>query len=202
MLYFHHILTINAVLIIPISIIWRVRIKTRQKIGIAAFLCLSICMIVIAVIRVSGVHYESKFDITWIGLWQQVQSCVAVVMLSLTAIRSIYVSNTSNRGRPNKGQWVPSTRRFFGRNKKSTFNHELVNDIAIPSATITGMSQFMGRMKASTTHPDDEPLATTRQSEGQKLTKETWTNTEDGTLSGNGWPLKPLEAHHQSLMPV
>lgn len=57
-----------AVLAIPIWILWRVCLKPNQKFGLAAFLCLSICMIIMAIVRVSGLHYRGKFDNTWIFL--------------------------------------------------------------------------------------------------------------------------------------
>ena len=104
-------------------------------------------MIVIAIIRIAGLHYKGTFDNTWIFLWQQVEACVAVTMLSLTAFRSVFVSGTSNPMPPNKARpWVPSTR-FFRRYKKSTFDDQRLDDLTIPSATITGLSGIMIRTK-------------------------------------------------------
>ena len=82
------------VITIPISILWNVRIKLRQKLGIGAFLCLSIVMIVIALIYTSRIRTSvDSFNLVWKLFWQQVGACAAVIMVSLTAFRSIFVSN-------------------------------------------------------------------------------------------------------------
>ncbi len=167
---YHNQLMLGKVLIIPVSLLWRVQIKPRQKIGLAAFLCLSVCMIIIAIIRVAGLHYQGKFDNTWIFLWQHVESCIAVTMLSLTAFRSIFVSTKPNRS-PNKARpWVPSTSRLLRRYKKSTSDEKRLDDLTIPSATLTGMSAVMYRTKVD--------------------------NSMDEKARSGGWPRTP-EYHHE-----
>lgn len=148
---------------IPVSLLWRVQIKPRQKLGLATFLCLSICMIIVAIIRVSGLHYRGKFDNTWIFLWQQVESCVAVTMLSLTAFRSVFVAGKSS-GNKARG-WVPSTGRLLGRHKRSAYDNQRLDDLAIPSATLTGFSRVLNRTKM--------------------------TQSMDESLTSDSWPLTP-----------
>ena len=81
---------------IPTSMLWQVRIKTTQKLGIGAFLCLSFVMIIVACTRFSGLRFkDSSIDI-WQYFWLEVEACVAVCMISLTAFRSIFASNLSN----------------------------------------------------------------------------------------------------------
>ena len=156
---------------IPVSLLWRVQMKPRQKFGLAAFLCLSICMIVVAIIRVSGLHYHGKFDNTWIFLWQQVESCVAVTMLSLTAFRSFFVASrpSGNKAR----EWVPSTGRLLGRHKRSGFKEQRLDDLAIPSATLTGFSGVLNRTTAA--------------------------QSIDESLSSESWPLTPKVRHESSV---
>jgi hypothetical protein len=180
---------------IPVALIWRVQIKPSQKFGLAAFLCLSICMIIIAIIRVSGLHYKNTFDNTWIFMWQQVEACVAVTMLSLTAFRSVFVSSSrsSNEARP----WVPSTRRLLGRFKKSTSSKgQGLDDVTIPSATLTGLTGVMGyRTKASremsmndTLTSDSWPLAVGSHKVAHSV--------DETTLYSESWP-PALEPHHK-----
>ena len=79
------------ILAIAPYLIWKVQISRRQKLGIAFFLCLSICMVVIAIIRISQVH-SSTYNI-WATFWQQLEGCVAILMVSLTAFRTLFISS-------------------------------------------------------------------------------------------------------------
>jgi len=141
-------LTCRKVLAIPVWLLWRVRIKLSQKCGLAAFLCLNICMIIMAIVRVSGLHYHGAFDNAWIFMWQQVEACVAVTMLSLTSFRSLFVapSRSADKARP----WVPSTRRLLGKRKAAGASDRRLQDLTIPSATLTGLSGFVQRTGATT----------------------------------------------------
>ena len=136
---------------IPIWVLWQVQLKPTQKFGFALFLCLSICMIIMATIRVSRLRYKGEIDSSWIFLWQQAEACTAVTMLSLTAFRSVFVGpkpgfNNNNKASP----WVPSTRRLIGRHNKSrAVDQPRLDDITIPSAALTGMSRFMNRNEAA-----------------------------------------------------
>lgn len=81
---------------IPTIMLWQVRMKTAQKLGIGAFLCLSFCMIIIACIRFSGLRIRGSSVDVWQFFWLEVEACVAVCMISLTAFRSVFASNSSN----------------------------------------------------------------------------------------------------------
>lgn len=164
-------LTLAQVLMIPISLLWRVQMKTHQKLGFAIFLCLSICMIIVAIIRVSGLHYHGTIDNTWIFLWQQVESCVAVTMLSLTAFRSVFVAGRS--GGNNARGWVPSTGRLLGRYKRSAPDAQRLDDLTIPSATLTGKGRALSRTRV--------------------------TPSMDESLTSESWPLTPNDRHGLSV---
>ena len=90
-----HELTISVVSI-PTIMLWQVRMKTAQKLGIGAFLCLSFCMIIVACIRFSGLRVRGSSIDVWQYFWLEVEACVAVCMISLTAFRSVFASNLSN----------------------------------------------------------------------------------------------------------
>ena len=143
-------LTLEEVLVIPVCLLWRVQIKSGQKFGLAAFLSLNICMIIIAIVRVSGFHYHGKFDDSWTVMWQQLEACTAVTMLSLTAFRSVFVVAKPSLNNKRASPWVPSTGRLLGRHKKSgTANEQCLEDLTIPSATLTGLSRVFTRTKAT-----------------------------------------------------
>ena len=66
-----------------------------QKIDVFAFLCLSIVMIVITIIRISNFKPPSPtgpilFDFTWLCFWLYLEACIAIIMGSMTAFRSLF----------------------------------------------------------------------------------------------------------------
>ena len=51
-------------------------------------------MIIVAIIKASGVHTSvDSFNLVWELFWKQVEACTAVLMVSFTAFRSIFLSN-------------------------------------------------------------------------------------------------------------
>ena len=118
--------------------------KLRQKLGIAIFLCLSTCMIVVACVRFSGTHTHQNIVQSWQYFWLEVEACVAVCMVSLSAFRSVFASD-ERRARSKKVRpWYSSTvARLRERNKLSESSHGLENLPSIPSATMSGMRTFI-----------------------------------------------------------
>ena len=80
-----------SVLAIPPYLMSKVSLRPRQKLGISFFLSLSLMMILIAVVRISRVR-ASDFEI-WATFWQQLEGCIAVLMISLTAFRTVFVAH-------------------------------------------------------------------------------------------------------------
>ena len=126
-------------------LLWQVRMPLEQKAGIGLFLCLSICMIILAIVRVAGYHYRTKLDITWEFLWQQVEACIAVTMFSLTAIRSLFVAPKSRYDNRKARPWVASTGRrlHFQRKRLNVFCGKSLNEVKIPAATLSGMTRIV-----------------------------------------------------------
>lgn len=144
---YYKLLTLNEVLAIPARLLWKVRIKLSQKLGLAGFLCLSMCMILMAIIRMSGLMYRDNLDIAWIYLWQQVEACTAVTMLSLTAFRSFFIAANS---RPNKSRpLIHSTRKWPRRHGKPAAQNHGLDDLTIPSATLTGLDRIFNRSQGA-----------------------------------------------------
>jgi len=164
--------------------------QTQQKLGLAAFLCLQVLMILIAIIRISGFVYRHAFDEGWVYLWQQIESCVSVSTISLTAFRIMFVAGTSRGAQsPRHQQWsVASAWRrgmgLLGAKKGSGFMTSTegtgdLDDVAIPGARMTGMRSFIGG--------DDGP---------RTMGGEDTTTTMFSILDADGdveeWPLRPL----------
>lgn len=133
-------ITTDALVVsIPIVLLWRVRINFRQKIGLGILLCLSLVMAIIAIARMSGINLTSKdVDIVWLAFWQQQECSVAVIMISISAFRSLFVANASKGPSP-KDFSKPRYRnrlylKFTGSDKDTGFGLP-----HIPGATLTGM---------------------------------------------------------------
>ncbi|KAL8996263.1 MAG: hypothetical protein Q9169_004194 [Polycauliona sp. 2 TL-2023] len=142
------------ILVIPPYLIWKVRISRRQKLGIAFFLCLSISMVVIAIIRISQVH--SPIYNIWATFWQQLEGCVAILMVSLTAFRTLFVSSPiasqEKAGRNNsdgyrKRLWYKykgsSTREKDGGSGEIERAKIVPVDVTMPNPTLTGMRTYI-----------------------------------------------------------
>ena len=145
------------VLVIPPWLLWKVKISLRQKIGIGSFLCLSLIMIIIAVIRISRVH-ASDFNI-WAPFLQQLEACIAVLMLSLTALRTLYVSakRTQEQQRNKK---IYSTRKYLWPSSKKLQDEPYIQ-LDMPSTTLTGMRTLIASnqsMSRPTKHEDGQDL--------------------------------------------
>ena len=81
--------------------------QTSQKIGIGAFLCLSICMITIAGIRLSDIRRGGNTVDSWQYFWLEVEACVALCTVSLVAFRYFFVDHGKTGDRRGK-MWYSS----------------------------------------------------------------------------------------------
>ncbi|KAI4089616.1 MAG: hypothetical protein LQ339_008522 [Xanthoria mediterranea] len=149
------IITDLMILAIPPYLIWKVRISRRQKLGIAFFLCLSISMVVIAIIRISQVH-SPTYNI-WATFWQQLEGCVAILMVSLTAFRTLFVTSPSSDSQEKAARQHGDgyRKRLWYRYKGSSGEGDDAGsgkverakvvpvDITVPNAALTGIRTYI-----------------------------------------------------------
>lgn len=111
-----------------------------QKIGVYIFLCLSIVMIAIAIIRIFGYRSNSSHspilvDISWISFWLYLEACTAIIMGSMTAFRAFFTQRISQPFPANIAQ------------KETPFKgHSLIN------GRLLGMVKTDGETGAISTH--------------------------------------------------
>ncbi|MCJ1374866.1 hypothetical protein MMC20_006099 [Loxospora ochrophaea] len=125
---------------IPICLLWRVQIHVRRKIILLFNLCLSIFMIIISIITVIPLNTSSNeaFTQAWVLFWSQIEAEIAVIVVSISAFRSLFASSPSDPTRASP-QWklrfnnTPRVRRLSS-------GEELPS---IPSATFTGIRSFI-----------------------------------------------------------
>lgn len=82
-----------SVIILPISIVARVKVSRRQKLGLFAVMSLGVFIIAVAIARVvvtdtQGLHPE----ISWLALWSVVESSVAVLVCCLASFKTMFKS--------------------------------------------------------------------------------------------------------------
>lgn len=138
---------------IPVTLLWGVHIKRRQKIGLGISLCLSLVMVLIAVTRMAGIKLDNgEVDIIWLGFWMQQECSIAVIMVSASAFRSFFVKSSINSP---PGHQVPRSwkKRIFPISWGLVESTEDGNydPAAIPRATLTGMRTFI-EVAGVTTH--------------------------------------------------
>jgi len=143
------VLTNFIVLSFPIAILWQIHIDILQKAGMGLWLCLSIVMVVIAIVRISGIKLAGgSVDIVWLVFWQQQESSVAVIMVSMSAFRSLFVESGGAAGPRRHPKYSANRwrrRRLVRRALGSEDQHDDLErnmDLPqIPRATLTGMSE-------------------------------------------------------------
>ena len=97
-------LTKFAVISVPVLLLCKVRLKLQRKLALGVVLCLSIFMIVIASIRLGLCYIPTTDgstipDTTWLFFWQALEACTAIIMVSLTAFRSLYGQGRAKKGK-------------------------------------------------------------------------------------------------------
>lgn len=117
-------------------------------------MCLSIFMIIVAILRISivfgSIHGEHGANPVWMVFCQLVEASTAVIMVSISAFRSFFIARESrhreNRNRhrqwylSRKNQMAAAWRRRKLRSESEETTHGLPD---IPRATMTGMSTFI-----------------------------------------------------------
>lgn len=132
------------VVAIPIWVLWRVKIKLRQKLSLGIFLCSNSMIAIMACIQVLGIQTRGRLDVTWYVFWLQLQSSTAVSVFSFTAFRSLFIAENSKSRADKKKMWHPPPIRLLRRTIHDTWyggNHILLQ--SFPSATLTGMRTFI-----------------------------------------------------------
>ncbi|KAH8744395.1 hypothetical protein F5883DRAFT_590148 [Diaporthe sp. PMI_573] len=136
---------------IPVIVLYRARMRTSQKISLGIFLCLSLVMVILAIIRASKIHGAVSIDVVWVFFWQYMETVVAVIMGSLTVVRNLLVhqtkSNQNSPAAPGDGQGRQAYRmRLLRRKKDQSIDNPTQGRLpAVPSPTLTGLRSFIRR---------------------------------------------------------
>lgn len=135
--------------------------KLKQKLAVAVFLSLSVVMVMASITRYAGYKLRvDSIDATWLICWVYLEACIAIIMASTAAFRTLLV----------RGDRGPAdSRRIKERHKvhnsylickrllrKTDWEVRDREDLPkIPSATLTGMDSFIYNIGRS-----DDDMAT------------------------------------------
>ena len=87
----------HGVLYIPVHLIWKVKIKLLQKIALSCSLCLTLIVIIFTVTRASGLEWRDRLDVLWEIYFQIMAAEVGLILVSMTAFRTLFVSRSSGQ---------------------------------------------------------------------------------------------------------
>ena len=85
---------------LPVALLWDLRINRWQKVGLSLTLCLSLVMVLVAIIRTAGIKFAGTVDIIWVQFWAQQECSIAVIMVSVVAFRSFFVAGAAAKRSP------------------------------------------------------------------------------------------------------
>ena len=120
-----------------------------RKVGLGAFLCLSVAMALISLVRIGGYRIRGKIDTTWQVFWHYIEACIAIIMGSATAFRTLFVGENSRKTPEKKPSY--SVRLRLWRQHNPTRENSDWEDAngrhlpTIPSATLSGLRTFIHR---------------------------------------------------------
>lgn len=117
-------------------------------------------MIVVTIIRVSGLHHRKAdaVDLVWGIYWQWVEACIAITMVSLTAFRSFFIQHSSRNQSPLKQPWYAGFKAVMINHKPSGQKANTRQWPQIPRGTLTGVKTFIDGRRATDEEADIWPL--------------------------------------------
>ena len=140
-------------------------------------------MAVVSAIRVGGERYKGNYDFSWLFFWLQVEACIAVSVVSLTAFPAVFVTRKASRPSGGGGSSGPPAKPWYSSSIGKKRNREKIGS----TEDITGISQHsskwptypsaiasgIGRGKPSDTTLGDDgeeemPLGLDAQPQGQQ----------------------------------
>lgn len=151
---------------IPLILLWNVNISLRHKTALWGVLCLSIFTAIISVIKIAGSNINhinnGQVDTAWALFWGQAEAAVAVIVVSVSAFRALFVAQRASK------QALPAnnTSTFRGIWSKRTRSRNALPEV--PSPTFTGVRTFIRRCPY-----DEEPqdIGTPMHGSGIRITQ-------------------------------
>ena len=104
-----------AVISIPVILLWNVKITLRRKLALWGILCLSIFTAITAIIKIAGGNIShGQVDSAWAIFWFQAEAAIAVVVVSITAFRALFIAHRASK-RQSPAQHASSSRSVWSK---------------------------------------------------------------------------------------
>ncbi|KAI0465721.1 hypothetical protein F4859DRAFT_507878 [Xylaria cf. heliscus] len=163
-----------AILSVPLPIVWRLKITTRQKIALSAIFLLGAFVIGISIARIyffyqSSSSYENALDIT-VNIaptlyWTELEASIAVISACLPTLRPLiahFSPQTILRDLASKFTLLSGTKRSFDRLPHSTSD---LDQSFVKSSKLSDV-RLMNRCEAVQLQNIDKPTAEPREDVG------------------------------------
>ena len=124
-----------AVISIPVILLWNVKIPLRRKFTLWGILCLSIFTAVTTIIKIAGGNIRhGQVDSAWATFWFQVEAAIAVIVVSITAYRALFIAHQASKQR-SPAHHTYTSRSIWNRSEK--FHKEWPE---APAPLVTGVT--------------------------------------------------------------
>lgn len=129
-----------AVISIPVILLWNVKITLRRKLALWGILCVSMFTAITAIVKVAGGNIShGQVDSAWAIFWLQTEAAVAIIVVSVTSFRALFVAHRASKHLSPAQKASASTSRSIW--SKSLRRH---NDMpAAPAPSFTGVRTFI-----------------------------------------------------------
>ncbi|KAJ6006251.1 hypothetical protein N7451_004195 [Penicillium sp. IBT 35674x] len=85
------------ILVIPVGLIWEIRVDWTQKLALGSSLCLTFVLVALSITRVAGLKYHKEVDLIWETYWQSMSAELGVFLAAASAFRTFFVSQKQNK---------------------------------------------------------------------------------------------------------
>lgn len=138
------ILTNESVISVPVLLLWNVRISIRRKLALCGILCLSVCTMIVSIIKVAGANTSTGgVDSSWVLLWYEIEAAVAIIVVSFTAFRALFVAHQALKYRT-PAEDTSTSWNLWSRNTKGSRSKELPE---MPSQVLGGVRTHIRRSR-------------------------------------------------------
>ena len=114
-------------------LLWNVQISIRRKLALGGILCLSVCTMIISIIKVAGGNTtDGGVDTSWVLFWYEIEAAVAIIVVSVSAFRALFIAHQAMKYRSpaeNGSSW-----NIWSRKSKGSKSEEL----PVPPAQVLG----------------------------------------------------------------
>lgn len=144
---FMDIFTDVLLITIPVSLLWRVRISLRRKLLLGFILSLSIFTMIVSIVRIAGADLANGLvDSIWVNFWLQIEATVAVMIVSITAYRSLFVADKTSNGRsPKQYTSIETIKKRIQWKRRDKGKAVQLPTLQVPDPAMTGMRSVIRR---------------------------------------------------------